>query len=81
MLDFSVGDIAGAFGVDSKIGGLDLDKINVGEVLGLGEGSKKKKKKSDNDGDENSKFSTGSIHPNDGNVGTIDQNSTTAVDV
>ena len=81
MLDFSVGDIAGAFGVDSKIGGLDLDKINVGEVLGLGEGSKKKKKKSDNDGDENSQFSTGSIHPNEGNVGTIDQNPTTAVDV
>ena len=47
MLNFSVGDIAGAFGVDSKIGGLDLDKINVGEVLGLGEGTKKKKKKNE----------------------------------
>ena len=79
MLDFSVGDIAGAFGVDSKIGGLDLDKINVGEVLGLGEGAKKKKKKSD--GDESSQFSTGGIHPNEGNVGAIDQNPTTAVDV
>ena len=46
MLNFSVGDIANAVGVQDKIGGLDLNKISVADALGV----KKDKKKKQDDG-------------------------------
>ena len=49
MLDFSVGDLAGTLGLDSKIAGVDLNKLNLADILGL---KKKKKKRLEDEEDE-----------------------------
>ena len=58
MLDFSVGDLAGTLGLDPKIAGVDLNKLNLADILGL---KKKKKKRLEDEEDDGEKYSFGSM--------------------